>query len=70
MNQQEFTEEVSAELRKDIAERKDAENNVESLLRDYIENTDRHFPYGGVVNLLTTIAAIMADKSQLEGDDY
>ncbi len=46
------------------------ESRIESMLRGYIENTGKQYSFGGIVNLLTTIARVMEEKSQLEGDDF
>lgn len=46
------------------------EKRMESLLKGYIENTGRLYTFGGIHNLLGTIAKIMEEKSQVEGDDF
>jgi hypothetical protein len=46
------------------------ENNFDDLLREYIVNDKKRFAFGGIVNLLTSIASIMSKLSQIEGDDF
>lgn len=65
--------EACDELRADLAWRKQQhieESKLKGLLQAYIENAGKTYAYGGIVNLLGTIANIMRDMSQLEGDDY
>ena len=45
------------------------EANLERTLRDYIKSSKR-FRFGGIVNLLGSIAEIMEGESELEGDDF
>lgn len=46
------------------------ENTFDDLLREYIVNDKRRFAFGGVTNLLASIASICEELSQLEGDNY
>lgn len=46
------------------------EARMESLLKGYIENTGKIYRFGGIHNLLGTIAKIMEEKSQCAGDDF
>jgi len=62
---------ASAELAKDNADAaRVAEARLEATLKSYIENGGKQYTFGGVHNLLLTIARIMEEKSQLEGDDF
>ena len=46
------------------------ESRFEEVLRGYIVNSNRRYAFGGIVNLLTSAAAIMEEQSQLESDDW
>tara|TARA_R110000868_G_scaffold142759_13_gene360250 strand:+ start:311 stop:610 length:300 start_codon:yes stop_codon:yes gene_type:complete len=46
------------------------EARMESLLRGYIENAGKQYQYGGLTNLLTTLASIMEEKQQSKTDDF
>ena len=46
------------------------EQRIDELLSAYIDNANKRFEFGGIHNLLKSIANIMGEKSQLEGDDY
>jgi hypothetical protein len=62
---------ASADLAADNADAaRVAESRFESTLKSYIENGGKQYTFGGVHNLLLTIARIMEEKSQLEGDDF
>ncbi len=47
-----------------------AEDRLEATLKSYIENGGKQYTFGGIHNLLLTIARIMEEKSVLEGDDF
>jgi len=55
-------------------QRRHAEAQFKRSIRDYVLNetspSGRQFFFGGVCNLLTTVASICAEISQLEGDDW
>ena len=48
----------------------EAEQRFENALKDYIDNHGRRYAYGGIVNLVASIARICEERSRLEGDDY
>ena len=45
------------------------ETNLERALRDYIKGSKR-FRYGGIVNLLGTIASVMEGESEDDRDNW
>jgi len=47
-----------------------AEAEISRMLEAYILNEGGKFLFSGVVNLLTTIAAICEEQSRVEGDDW
>ena len=46
------------------------EERLDELLLSYIENKNKRFEFGGIVNLLRSVARVVEDKSRIEGDDY
>lgn len=50
--------------------RREAERRFENTLRAYIDNEGRRFAFGGLTNLVSTLATICEERSQREGDDY
>ena len=48
----------------------EAEQRLEQTLRDYIDNHGRRYAYGGIVNLVASIARICEERSALEGDSW
>jgi hypothetical protein len=46
------------------------EEQFDTVLRAYILNEGGRFAFGGIVNLLTTAAQIMAEASQIEDDAF
>lgn len=62
---------AAAEIAADnTAAAKVEEKRFDELLLAYIENANNRFEFGGIHNLLKSIANIMGEKSQLEGDDF
>lgn len=47
-----------------------AEKRFEYALRSYIDNEGRRYAFGGLCNLLTTLATICEERAQRDGDDY
>ena len=46
------------------------ERQLDRDLKSYIVDSRKAWAWGGIVNLLGTIADIMEQQSRLEGDDY
>lgn len=59
------------EFERDATERRrKAEADFDAQLARYIDNAGRQFQHGGINSLLRTIAQIVEDRSQVEGDDF
>lgn len=54
----------------EIAERREAYRAIDAELCGVLNKYIDHPSIGGVVNLLTTIATICEERSQIEGDDW
>lgn len=50
--------------------RDEQERAFEALIDAYIDNAGRRFSFGGVHNLVATIARACEKRSQIEGDDW
>ena len=48
----------------------EAEQRFENALKDYIDNHGRRYAFGGLTNLIASIARICEERSRIEGDDY
>lgn len=50
--------------------KREQESRLEELLRDYLWRDKDRFAFGGVTNLLGMIGTLLAERSQLEGDEW